>query len=130
MPQILKEKFVSNSDSNTLIKNIFIGIGLMFLSLVLGGLYAMMYFYNIYAFIAFLSLIVLIYASINLAYVMINKNLLDNVTFNIQFGSAIYIMITSFLLIIYFIIKMWRKNSVFSPSEIITVNQPHYQQNY
>jgi hypothetical protein len=126
MTSRVKENFVSNTDSNTLIQNIFIGIGLMFLSLVLGGLYAFAYFYNIYAFIAFLSFIVLIYASMNLAYIMINKNLLDNVTFNIQFGSAVYIMIISFLLIIYFIIKMWRKSSILSSNEIITVNQPQY----
>jgi hypothetical protein len=106
-----KENFVSKTESNVLIQNVFIGIGLMFLSLTLGGLYAFTYYNNINMFIAFLSLITLIYGAINLSYVLINKNVLDDITFNIQFGSAIYMMISSFLLIVFFIVKMWGKGS-------------------
>ena len=109
---MIREKFVTNNESNTLVINVFIGIAIMFLSLILGALLAWTYSYNIYTFIATLLFIILIYAIINMSYVIINKTIVDAITFDILFGSSIYIMITSFLMIIFFAIKSWKNSLV------------------
>lgn len=121
----IRENFINDSKSNEIIKNVFIGIAIMFLSLILGGLFGWAYMYGIYMFVTTLLFVFLIYAIINMSYVLINKKNLDETTFNIQFGSAIYVIFLSFFAILYFGFKAYRTRSYGSYGQ-----QPVYQDRY
>lgn len=98
----MNEHFVSTEKSVTLTKNIFIGIAIMFLSLIIGGIFAWSYMNGVFTFITTLLFIVMIYSIINLMFVLINKSKLSETTYNIQLGSSIYMICVTFLMMLYF----------------------------
>lgn len=105
---MIKENFVSAEKSEELTKNIFIGIAIMFLSLIIGGIFAWSYVTGIYTFVTTLLFMVMIYAILNLIYVLMYKRKLSDTTYNIQLGSSIYIICVTFIMMIYFGLKSYR----------------------
>lgn len=120
MSNIYVEKFLTDDQSNEVTKNVFIGVGTMFLSLIIGGILAWAYYYNDnnqFLFISVLSFFVLLYSLLTMSYTVINKNILDVSTYNIVFGSSIYMIFLIFIVIIIFTIKAFGKQTT-------VVNQP------
>jgi vacuolar-type H+-ATPase subunit I/STV1 len=108
---MLREKFVDAQRSEVLTINIFIGISIMFLSLIIGGIFAWSYYNGVFTFISTLLFIIIIYALINLIYVLLNKKNLNDTTYNIQLGSAIYIICISVIMLIFFATKIFKNPS-------------------
>lgn len=120
MSNIYVEKFLTDDQSNEVTKNVFIGVGTMFLSLIIGGILAWAYYYNDnnqFLFISVLSFFVLLYSLLTMTYTLMNKNILDVSTYNIVFGSSIYMIFLIFIVIIIFTIKAFGKQTT-------VVNQP------
>lgn len=95
--------------------SIFIAIGTMFLSLFIGGILAWSYYAtdkNQYLFITVLSVFIFIYSIVNMSYSILNKDILDVATYNIIFGSSIYIIFMLFFIIIIFSIKAFSKQAI------------------
>ena len=111
------ESFITSNNTNNGTDStisVFIAIGTMFLSLFIGGILAWSYYSNDknqYLFIAILSVLIFIYGIINMSYSILNKDILDVTTYNIIFGSSIYMIFMLFFIIIIFSIKAFGKQT-------------------
>lgn len=85
--------------------NIVSYIGLFILIIFVSILLIWAYFYNIhrkYLFVSFLSIMFLIYSIINLIYLILNKENIDNDVFIILLETTIYYIILSFVVAVVF----------------------------
>jgi hypothetical protein len=65
------------------------------------------YYYDGRLFVSFVSMLYLIYTIVHIVYVWLNKDSLSSETYNILFGSAIYMTVISFGIFILFIMKFF-----------------------
>jgi len=85
--------------------NILIVISAMIFSIVLAGLMLWSYNKSVTAFIAFYAFMVILYSSLNILYIIRKKDMYNEDEYNITFGSSLFIVVLSFILMIYFGIK-------------------------
>lgn len=102
------EGFVSNSENDQIVENIFTILGYSMLTLVVYGTLLWAYYSsekNQYLFISVMSLFVLFYAIIIIAIVVINKTNYDALSYALLFGITIFVIFTTFFLCVFFILK-------------------------
>lgn len=102
------EDFVSNTENDKIVENIFMILGYSMLTLIVFGALLWAYYNsdrNQYMFISVLSLFVLLYAIIIIAIVVINKNNYDALSYTLLFGITMFVIFTTFFLCVFFILK-------------------------
>ena len=85
----MNERFVTQEENDSIVKNVFIVIGYSFLSILMIILLAWGYYTSQYLFIAVYSFIILLYNSMIIAFVVINKQIYDGDSYGIIIGSTI-----------------------------------------
>jgi hypothetical protein len=101
----MNERFVTQEENNSIVKNVFIVIGYSFLSILMIILLAWGYYTSQYLFIAVYSFIILLYNSMIIAFVVINKQIYDGDSYGIIIGSTIISMVITFFIICLYIYK-------------------------
>ena len=102
------EGFVSNTENDKIVENIFSILGYSTLTLVVYGALLWAYYTtdkNQYLFISVFSLFVLFYAIIIISIVVINKSNYDTLSYSILFGITIFVIFTTFFVGVFFILK-------------------------
>jgi ABC-type transport system involved in multi-copper enzyme maturation permease subunit len=102
------EGFVSNTENDKIVEQIFTILGYSTLTLVVYGALLWAYYTsekNQYLFIFVFSLFVLFYAIIIISIVVINKSNYDTLSYSILFGITIFVIFTSFFVAVFFILK-------------------------
>jgi hypothetical protein len=102
------EQFVSNSENDKIVEQIFTILGYSTLTLVVCGSLLWAYYSsekNQYLFISVFSLFILFYAIIIIAIVVINKNNYDAVSYAILFGITVFVIFATFFVTVFFILK-------------------------
>jgi hypothetical protein len=105
---MVRERFVSESDSKQSIENVFIIFGYIVLTVIIMSLLYWSYNKNIFIFIIMICLITFIYSIIMMSLALINKDMLDNAIFNTQFGGSIFVMFFQIFLIVFFLLKYFQ----------------------
>ena len=101
------EGFVSNTENDKIVENIFSILGYSTLTLVVYGALLWAYYTtdkNQYLFISVFSLFVLFYAII-ISILVINKSNYDTLSYTILFGITIFVIFTTFFVGVFFILK-------------------------
>ena len=101
----MNERFVTQEENNSIVKNVFIVIGYSFLSILMIILLAWGYYTSQYLFIAVYSFIILLYNSMIIAFVVINKQIYDSDSYGIIIGSTIISMVITFAIICLYVYK-------------------------
>lgn len=101
----MNERFVTQEENDSIVKNVFIVIGYSFLSILMIILLAWGYYTSQYLFIAVYSFIILLYNSMIIAFVVINKQIYDNDSYGIIIGSTIISMVITFAIICLYVYK-------------------------
>ena len=117
------EGFVSNSENDQIVENIFTILGYSMLTLVVCGTLLWAYYSsekNQYLFISVMSLLVLFYAIIIIAIVVINKTNYDALSYALLFGITIFVIFTTFFLCVFFILKSF--NIIGSAASVASAN--------
>jgi uncharacterized membrane protein (GlpM family) len=102
------EQFVSNSENDKIVEQIFTILGYSTLTLVVCGSLLWAYYSsekNQYLFISVFSLFILFYAIIIIAIVVINKNNYDAMSYAILFGITVFVIFATFFVTVFFILK-------------------------
>ena len=102
------EGFVSNTENDKIVEQIFYILGYSTLTLVVYGALLWAYYTterNQYLFISVFSLFVLFYAIIIISIVVINKSNYDTLSYAILFGITIFVIFTTFFVGVFFILK-------------------------
>lgn len=102
------EGFVSNTENDKIVEQIFSILGYSTLTLVVYGALLWAYYTterNQYLFISVFSLFVLFYAIIIISIVVINKSNYDTLSYSILFGITIFVIFTTFFVGVFFILK-------------------------
>ena len=102
------EVFVSNTENDKIVEQIFSILGYSTLTLVVYGALLWAYYTtdkNQYLFISVFSLFVLFYAIIIISIVVINKSNYDTLSYSILFGITIFVIFTTFFVGVFFILK-------------------------
>lgn len=102
------EGFVSNTENDKIVEQIFSILGYSTLTLVVYGALLWAYYTtdkNQYLFISVFSLFVLFYAIIIISIVVINKSNYDTLSYAILFGITIFVIFTTFFVGVFFILK-------------------------
>ena len=101
----MNERFVTQEENDSIVKNVFIVIGYSFLSILMIILLAWGYYTSQYLFIAVYSFIILLYNSMIIAFVVINKQIYDSDSYGIIIGSTIISMVITFSIICLYVYK-------------------------
>ena len=101
----MNERFVTQEENDSIVKNVFIVIGYSFLSILIIILLAWGYYTSQYLFIAVYSFIILLYNSMIIAFVVINKQIYDGDSYGIIIGSTIISMVITFCIICLYVYK-------------------------
>jgi chromate transport protein ChrA len=110
----MNEYFVSNSENDEIVKNIFITIGFTVVSIIIVSLLAWGYYSydNKSLFIIIYSIMVLIYCIVIISIVAIDKNNYDTTSYTIIFSTTIFTIFVTFFVFVLFIYKFFTmKNS-------------------
>ena len=102
------EGFVSNTENDKIVEQIFSILGYSTLTLVVYGALLWAYYTtdkNQYLFISVFSLFVLFYAIIIISILVINKSNYDTLSYTILFGITIFVIFTTFFVGVFFILK-------------------------
>lgn len=110
------ERFVSETESNDTVKNVFsifgyVALG-MFVTVILVWAYTLTES-NQYMFISILSCLVLIYCIVIISVTVVNKAVFDGISYSVVFGFTIFMMFLTFSLAIFFLLKYF---NIFSSS--------------
>lgn len=95
------EPFVTGNEG-TIIKNVFIGIGMAILGTTFGLALYWAYNKEKTLFIVFLSVILFFYALMQMVYTLVKKDTLNDTEFRWSIGAAVFMEILSLILIILF----------------------------
>lgn len=101
----LKEKFVTQSENDNIVKNVFIVIGYSIACILMVGMLSWGYLTHEYLFVAIYSFVFLIYASMIVAFIVINKELYDSDSYSIILGATIISMFLTFIIICLYVYK-------------------------
>jgi hypothetical protein len=101
----LKEKFVTQSENDNIVKNVFIVIGYSIAGILMVGMLSWGYLTHEYLFVAIYSFVFLIYASMIVAFIVINKEIYDSDSYSIILGTTIISMFLTFIVISLYVYK-------------------------
>lgn len=101
----LKEKFVTQSENDNIVKNVFIVIGYSIAGILMVGMLSWGYLTHEYLFVAIYSFVFLIYASMIVAFIVINKEIYDSDSYSIILGTTIISMFLTFIVICLYVYK-------------------------
>jgi uncharacterized membrane protein len=104
-----KESFVTGSETNALVINVFTGLGLAALGMIFTFLFFWSYNKDKTVFIVVLSVILFLYALMQMIYFIVKKESLGNVEFSIMLGASIFVEIMAVILLIIFSIIASRR---------------------
>ena len=109
----MKEAFVSQSENDDIVKNVFIIFGYSIASII--TILSLLWGYNTNTniFIAIYSLIIIIYNVMIISIVVMNKQIYDSTSYSIIFGTTIFSIFLTFFIGVYFTYKYF----VVSPSK-------------
>ena len=107
------EAFVSQSENDDIVKNVFIIFGYSIASII--TILSLLWGYNTNTniFIAIYSLIIIIYNVMIISIVVMNKQIYDSTSYSIIFGTTIFSIFLTFFIGVYFTYKYF----VVSPSK-------------
>lgn len=100
-----KEKFVTQSENDNIVKNVFIVIGYSIAGILMVGMLSWGYLTHEYLFVAIYSFVFLIYASMIVAFIVINKEIYDSDSYSIILGTTIISMFLTFIVICLYVYK-------------------------
>ena len=100
-----KEKFVTQSENDNIVKNVFIVIGYSIAGILMVGMLSWGYLTHEYLFVAIYSFVFLIYASMIVAFIVINKEIYDSDSYSIILGTTIISMFLTFIIICLYVYK-------------------------
>jgi|LakMenE01Jun11ns_1017448.scaffolds.fasta_scaffold9524388_2 hypothetical protein len=121
----LKENFVTQSENNNIVKNVFILIGYSIAGILMVGMLSWGYLTHEYLFVAIYSFVFLIYASMIVAFIVINKEIYDSDSYSIILGTTIISMFLTFIVICLYVYKYFS-----SISQTKSVQDIRYSLNY
>jgi len=121
----LKENFVTQSENNNIVKNVFILIGYSIAGILMVGMLSWGYLTHEYLFVAIYSFVFLIYASMIVAFIVINKEIYDSDSYSIILGTTIISMFLTFI-----VICLYVYNYFSSISQTKSVQDIRYSLNY
>ena len=101
----LKEKFVTQSENDNIVKNVFIVIGYSIAGILMVCMLSWGYLTHEYLFVAIYSFVFLIYASMIVAFIVINKEIYDSDSYSIILGTTIISMFLTFIVICLYVYK-------------------------
>lgn len=121
----MKEAFVSQSENDDIVKDVFIIFGYSIASII--TILSLLWGYNTNTniFIAIYSLIIIIYNVMIISIVVMNKQIYDSTSYTIIFGTTIFSIFLTFFIGVYFTYKYF----VVSPSKG-TSNVQNVQNSY
>jgi hypothetical protein len=106
--KLFNEGFISESENNDSVKNIFTIIGFALLGMLISTVLMWSYALsdrNQYMFIVALSTIVMVYCIVIISVSVINKSAYDYATYNVLLGFSIFMIFLSFAMIVFFLLK-------------------------
>jgi len=110
----MKEMFVSNSENDYIVKNIFITFGFTVVSIVI--VLSLVWGYYSYddksLFIAIYSMIILLYCTCIISIVVLDKNNYDTTSYMVILSTTIFSIIMTFFIFITFIYKFFTMKNV------------------
>jgi len=95
----MKETFVTQTENDNIVKNVFIIIGYSITSIILVIALLWGYFTSHHLFMIVYAFIVLIYNSMIIAFIVINKEIYDSDSYSVILGTTIISMILTFIII-------------------------------
>jgi hypothetical protein len=101
----MNEHFITQEENDSIVKNVFIVIGYSFFSILMIILLAWGYYTSQYLFIAVYSFIILLYNSMIIAFIVINKQIYDSDSYSVILGSTIISMLITFSIISLYVYK-------------------------
>ena len=103
----MKEAFVSQSENDDIVKNVFIIFGYSIASII--TILSLLWGYNTNTniFIAIYSLIIIIYNVMIISIVVMNKQIYDSTSYSIIFGTTIFSIFLTFFVGMFFLYKFF-----------------------
>jgi hypothetical protein len=101
----MKEAFVSQSENDDIVKDVFIIIGYSIASIVIVLSLLWGYNTNTNLFIAIYSLVIILYNVIIISIVVMNKNIYDSTSYTVIFGTTIFSIFLTFFIGVFFVYK-------------------------
>jgi flagellar biogenesis protein FliO len=101
----IKEKFVTQAENDTIVKNVFSVIGYSIATILMVGMLSWGYITHEYLFVAIFSFVFLIYTSMIVAFIVINKEIYDADSYSVILGTTIISMFLTFIVICIYIYK-------------------------
>jgi hypothetical protein len=101
----MKEAFVSQSENDDIVKDVFIIIGYSIASIVIVLSLLWGYNTNTNIFIAIYSLVIILYNVMIISIVVMNKNIYDSTSYTVIFGTTIFSIFLTFFIGVFFVYK-------------------------
>lgn len=101
----MKETFVTKEENDNIVKNVFIVIGFSLTSIIMAFALLWGYYTSQYLFISIYSFVILLYNSMIIAIIVINKEIYDSDSYSIILGTTIISMFISFAIICLYVYK-------------------------
>ena len=121
----MNERFVTQEENDSIVKNVFIVIGYSIAGILMVGMLSWGYLTHEYLFVAIYSFVFLIYASMIVAFIVINKEIYDSDSYSIILGTTIISMFLTFIVICLYVYKYFS-----SISQTKSVQDIRYSLNY
>jgi len=103
------EDFVTTTESNALVINVFTGIGLAALGMLITFIFFWSYNKDKTLFIVVLSVLFFLYALMQMVYFIVKRGSLGNTEFSVMLGASIFVEIMAVILLIIFSIVASRR---------------------
>jgi hypothetical protein len=101
----MKEAFVSQSENDDIVKEVFIIFGYSVTSIIIVVALAWGYYNNLNLFVAVYSLIIILYNIMIISIVVMNKDIYDSSSYTIIFGTTIFSIFLTFFIGVFFVYK-------------------------
>jgi len=101
----MKENFVTQTENDNIVKNVFIMIGYSITSIIIVMALVWGYFTSHYLFMIVYAFVVLIYNAMIIAFIVINKEIYDSDSYSVIIGTTIISMIITFIIICLYVYK-------------------------
>ena len=101
----MKEAFVSQSENDDIVKDVFIIFGYSIASIVIVLSLLWGYNTNTNLFIAIYSLVIILYNVMIISIVVMNKNIYDSTSYTVIFGTTIFSIFLTFFIGVFFVYK-------------------------
>jgi len=123
----MKEKFVTQTENDTIVKNVFIMIGYCIISILIIMALLWGYFTSHFIFIVVYAFVVLLYNSVIITFIVINKQIYDSDSYSVIIGTTIISMILTFIIICLYLYKYF---GAIRETKILAQQDIKYSYNY